>query len=337
MASLINLFENITEGFVYRPILAALIIGVMCAVIGVYVILRKMVFLVDGIAHTAFAGGALGLLLAVNPYITIGLFGTTTSVFVGAFSEKGKLSNDTAVGILFSAAMGLGIIFIGLMKSFTTSIASLLFGSVTTVSLSDLIFAIIISVITFIFIGLVKKELDFITFDEHLAKANGMPVRIINYLFLIVVSLVIMVSIRIIGIILLLAMIVTPAATAYQFAYRINRMIQISVIVSIVGVLLGYILAYVLEISTSASIVGVYTLLFVISLIISPKKRAEMIKNGDLYCKQCFDAMKEDVHCEFCDTEEASNEHDHDHSHDHDHDHDHNHNLKPNSGRSKNE
>ena len=143
MASLINLFENITEGFVYRPILAAVIIGVMCAVIGVYVILRKMVFLVDGIAHTAFAGGALGLLLAVNPYITIGLFGTTTSIFVGAFSEKGKLSNDTAVGILFSAAMGLGIIFIGLMKSFTTSIASLLFGSVTTVSLSDLIFAII--------------------------------------------------------------------------------------------------------------------------------------------------------------------------------------------------
>ena len=238
----------------------------MCAVIGVYVILRKMVFLVDGIAHTAFAGGALGLLLAVNPYITIGLFGTTTSIFVGAFSEKGKLSNDTAVGILFSAAMGLGIIFIGLMKSFTTSIASLLFGSVTTVSLSDLIFAIIISVITFIFIGLVKKELDFITFDEHLAKANGMPVRIINYLFLIVVSLVIMVSIRIIGIILLLAMIVT-CCHGLSIAYGLSND-KFGYSFYCWG-FMGYI-RVCLEIGQRFNR-RVYTL-FVISLIISPKR-----------------------------------------------------------------
>jgi ABC-type Mn2+/Zn2+ transport system permease subunit len=302
-SSLENLFGNITEGFVYRPILAAILIGIMCSVVGVYIILRKMVFLVDGIAHTAFAGGALGLLLVVNPYITIGLFGTSTAVLMGYFSEKGKLSNDTAVGILFSFAMALGIVFIGLMRSFTTSIAGLLFGSITTVSQSDLFISIVIAIISFLFMFFVKKELDFITFDEHLSKANGMPVRFINYSFLIVMSLVIMVSIRVIGIILLLAMIVTPAATAYQFAYRINRMIQYSIFISILGVIFGYLTAYILEISTSAAIVGYYTLFFVISLIISPKKKREIIKNGDLYCKQCADAIAQGVHCEYCEEE----------------------------------
>ncbi len=321
-ASLENLFNNITEGFVYRPILAALIIGIMCSAVGVYIILRKMVFLVDGIAHTAFAGGALGLLLVINPYLTISLFGTSTAVLMGYFSEKGKLSNDTAVGILFSFAMALGIIFIGLMRSFTTSIAGLLFGSITTVGQSDLFFSVLIAMITFIFMFFVKKELDFITFDEHLSKSNGMPVRLINYSFLIITSLVIMVSIRVIGIILLLAMIVTPAATAYQFAYRINRMIQYSVVISILGVIFGYLTAYILEISTSPAIVGYYTLFFVISLIISPKKKREVIRNGDLYCKQCADAIAQGVHCEYCEEDMSIKEkskkvvHHHNHIHD---------------------
>ena len=335
MATIIELFENITRSYVYIPIIAAIIIGAICALIGVFIVLRKLVFLVDGIAHSAFAGGALGVLLSINPIFTIGAFGLTTAVSMAYINEKGKISNETAVGIMFSFTMALGIIFIGLIKTYTTGISSLLFGSVVLVGMDDFILIVIIGIIVTILTLGMKKELFFATFDEELAKANGMPNRVLNYIFLIMTALVIVVSMKIIGVILLLSLIVTPAATAYQITYKLNRMIIYSVLIATFSSFFGYIIAYLLEVAASASIVVVLTIIFVLTMTFSPKRRAKKTITAEDYCELCEKAVGNTEECKFCEiTGEVMATHTDDHNHNHNNNNNnnnHNHNQTSNT------
>jgi len=315
MATLLEFFESL-GGLSLVPILTALFISTVCAVIGTFIILRGMVFLVDGIAHAAFAGGALSILLGLNPFLTIGIFSVTTGIGMAYINDKGKLDNDVAIGILFAFAMALGVIFIGLITSYQIGVEGLLFGSIIFISNTEFLILVIMGSVALLVTFIIRKELFFITFDEDLARANGMPVRKLSYLFLIMVSVVVVVCVKTIGVILLLAFIVTPAATAYQFTFKLNKMILYAIIIAMVSSFLGYMIAYILEITASGAIVVLLTITFIGSLILSPKRRFKQPPLDEGNCEFCKKAVDSAETCEYCEIHSVEG---HDHNHEMEH------------------
>ncbi len=300
MASFLQFFESLVFPYVYRPLVAAIFLCIVCSFLGVYVILRKMVFLVDGIAHSAFAGGTLAILLNLSPVLTIGFFGLITTLGMGYLNEKGKLNNETAIGIMFSFTMALGIIFIGLIKSYTTGVNALLFGSITTISSTELVLIFVVGFIIIVTLFFIRKSLFFITMDEELAYANGIPVRRYSYLFLILTAAIIIVGLKAMGVILLLAFIVTPGAAAYQLTYNFNRLIGYAIGFAIFGAITGYILGFLLEIAPSASIAVVLTLIFLVTFFVSPKRRQHKARIDEANCQICQKAVNQTEECQFC-------------------------------------
>lgn len=303
---LVDFIMDLQNPWVLKPFLTALIVGVVCAVVGVFMILRGLVFFGNGIAHSAFAGGALGILLGINPIFTITVFSIATSIGIGYVNEKGKLSNETAIGIFFSFSMALGVIFISMYNTYSTDISSLLFGSLSSISNSEIITVSIIGAIIVFVAFFIQKELYFITFDEELAKANGMPVTVLNYVFLVTVALTIVVSVTTIGVILVMAFIVTPAATAYQFTYKLKRLVIYAVIDAALFSSVGFAIAYIFNLSGSATIAILLTVVFGISLILSPKRREKRPDFEHPYCEVCTRVMAESGVCTYCELEDKT-------------------------------
>jgi zinc transport system permease protein len=306
--SLVDFFTNLSQPYMARSVVTAIILAITCAVIGIFIILRKMVFLVDGIAHSAFAGGALAVLLGIQPLFTIAVFSFVSATSMGYINEKGKLSNETAIGIVFSFTMALGIIFIGMLHTYTTGVSALLFGSITTIDVIEFSVVIVVSGAVLSVVSIIKKYLFFVTFDEELAKANGLQTRVLSYVFLLLVAGVIIVCMKAIGVILLLALIVTPAATAYQLTYNIDKMIVHAILIAVVGAFLGYVVSYILQIAASATIVAFLTVFFFISMIISPKRRHKKTVLDEHTCPECIKAQSESNACEFCNIPAEENE-----------------------------
>ena len=185
--------------FMQRAFVASIILGVVCSLIGVFIVLRGHAFLGAGVAHSAFAGAALGLLIGINPFWTTLLFAVTTSLGIGYVEEKGAISSDVPIGILFSTAMALAILFIGLMDSYTNEVYAVLFGNILAVSNEDFLYMIILSFIVIAVVILFFKEFEFITFDKEMAKIVGLPVVALSYLILVLMAMTIVVSIKSIG------------------------------------------------------------------------------------------------------------------------------------------
>ncbi|MHA1821014.1 MAG: metal ABC transporter permease [Promethearchaeota archaeon] len=325
MASIADFFNSLSELYNLRPLLTALFIGVLCAVIGVFIILRGLVFFGNGIAHSAFAGGALGLLLGMESIILlpISVFAIITALTIGYINEQGKLNNETAIGIIFSFVMALGIIFISII-GYNNNVGALLFGSLTLVSGSEFYTIIILGILVLTTTWYIEKELFFVTFDEDLAKANGMPVRFLNYLFLILVAITIIVCITTIGMILVMALIVTPAAAAYQFSYKVKNIIIYSIILSQIGAFFGFMFAYIWNVQASAMIVLILTTIFFISMVVSPKRRFKKSVLENNICPTCQHALETAPPCEYC-LDEGLTEYEHEHEHEHEHDHENEH------------
>jgi ABC-type Mn2+/Zn2+ transport system permease subunit len=300
MSSFNDFFLNLANPFLLRPFLTSIILAAVCGFIGVFVILRKMVFMVDGIAHSGFAGGALAVLMVWNPLLTIGLFSMSTAITMGVINEKGKLTNETAIGVMFAFAMAIGIIFIGMIKTYTTGISSLLFGSIVTITLSEFIILMVVSIVVLAALFFLEKELFILSFDEELAKANGVAVRKVSYIFLLLVSAVVIICMKSIGVILLLALIVTPAATAYQLTYNIRKMVVYSGLIGMVGAFIGFIWAYIQSLAASAMIVVVLTLIFLGSMVLSPKRRMKKNALDEDKCEICSKIINSAKQCPFC-------------------------------------
>ena len=198
--------------------------------------------------------------------------------------------------------MALGVLFISLYKSYSTDIGSMLFGSLSSIGVSEFTIILILGIIILFLIFAVKKELFFITFDEELAKANGMPVNFLSFYFLFTVALTIVMCISTVGIILVMAFIVIPAASAYQFTYKLNRMLIYSTLFAIFGSITGFTVAFILNISGGATIVIILTILFAISMIVSPKRRSKLPHAGEM-CPQCVKVVHE-THCSYCEMED---------------------------------
>jgi ABC-type Mn2+/Zn2+ transport system permease subunit len=266
------MIELLSYDFMQRSLLAAMAVGAVCSAIGVFVVLRGLAFVGAGTAHAAFAGVALAYLMGWPPLGMAILFGLATVWITGWMEERGRMKLDVSIGILYTATMALAILFIGMMKGYNAEVYGYLFGSVLSVTTEELqiILGLGLSVIALLL--LFSKELYFIAFDQEMAEASGVPARRMFYLLLTLVAVTVVVSLKTVGAILVFAMVLIPASTAYQLTHSLAQMTTLSVIIGTACAAGGMLLSSAWDLPSGPAIVLLATAVFVLSVLFSPKR-----------------------------------------------------------------
>ncbi|HUO07787.1 MAG TPA: metal ABC transporter permease [Phycisphaerae bacterium] len=248
--------------FMLTALLAASLVGITCATLGVYVVLRRMAFIGDAIAHTSLPGLVGAYLLGFNLLAGALVAGLATALGIGWLSRRESLREDTAIGIVFTGMFAVGIVLIGITRSFR-DLSHILFGNVLGVSFTDVGLIAIVAVVTLGALALAHKELELTSYDPDYGRHIGIPVDRLRYLLLILLALAVIAAIQAVGVILTSAMLVTPAATASLLTRRINRMMVAGAGIASIACLTGLYGSFYLDIPSGAAIVLVATLLFV--------------------------------------------------------------------------
>lgn len=265
--------EILSYTFMQRALIAGAFIGVLCAVMGVYVVLRGLSFIGAGIAHASFGGVAIGFFVGVNPVWTAVIFCLGIGWAIGLVSRKGSVKEDTAVGIFFASTMALGILLIGLMEGYNQDLFGYLFGSILAVTRQDVWITLGVGLGILAVVILLFKELMFVTFDPEMAEVSGIPAEKLYFLLISLVALTVVISIKVVGIVLVSALLITPAAAAYQWSEGFRRMMALAIIFSLISTTGGLFLSYWLNTASGATIVLLSTLIFFVSAIFSPRRR----------------------------------------------------------------
>jgi manganese/iron transport system permease protein len=252
--------------FFRRALLGGLLVGAICAVVGTYVVLRGLAFIGDALAHAAFPGVVIAYMLKANIYVGAALFTVATALGIGFVSRRARTSYDTTIGILFAGAFALGVLLMSTIEGYTADLFSFLFGNILGMSTADLWVAGGLVTIVLLAVLLCYKELLLLSFDPVVAEAMGYPVHALDYLLLSLVAITIVVAIQAVGIVLVVALLVTPSATAYLLTERFFRMMILGVLVSGAAVVLGLYLSFFLNVASGAAIVLVSTALFFATL-----------------------------------------------------------------------
>ncbi|MHB8779997.1 MAG: metal ABC transporter permease [Candidatus Geothermincolia bacterium] len=241
--------------FMQRALVAGLAVGFICAILSVYIVLRHMAFVGHGIGHASFGGVALGILLGVNVTATALLFAAFTGLAIGVVSRRRRVSEDSAIGIFLVAAMALGVLFIFLKQGFTPEISTFLFGNILAVTRADIIFIVITGAVVLAMTFFFSKELMYSSFDEEMAAASGVPVDFIRFMLLTLIALTIVTAIKVVGVILVSALLVIPAVCATLLTVDFKRVIAISVALGLLADFFGLLLSYYLDVPSGATIV----------------------------------------------------------------------------------
>lgn len=266
------MIELLTSDFILYAYLAIILIGFSSSYFGVFVVQRKLSFLGNGLAHAAFGGVALGILLDTQPiYIAIP-FTIFISLLITYFKEKSTLSSDTLIGVFFSFAFALGIIFLSLKETYTTDAFTYLFGSILSISNTDIIILSLIAIFSLITFFTYWSRWAYSTFDNELAIADRLPVRSDNYVLSVSIALIIVVSVKIIGIVLISSYLVLPAAIARLYSRTFFKMTILSIIIGILSGLVSIVLSVIIDLPTSAVIIVFQSSIFLVSLLIKKSK-----------------------------------------------------------------
>jgi ABC-type Mn2+/Zn2+ transport system permease subunit len=258
--------------FMQRGLIAALIVGVVCSIIGCYVVLRSMAFLGDAMAHAILPGVAVAYLFQGN--LTVGALIAAILVALGIsfLSRQGTIKEDTAIGILFSAALALGVALISSIRTYAVDLSHILFGNVLGVSSQDLWLTGVLGALVLIIIFVCYKPFLLISFDPVLASTLRLPTNFLRSLMLVLLALTIVVSIQSVGVGLVAAMLVTPAATAYLLTKRLPSMMFVSALVGSLSSLAGLYISYYANIASGSGIVLISTLMFLLAFFFAPRR-----------------------------------------------------------------
>jgi manganese/iron transport system permease protein len=257
--------------FFVRALLASVLVGTVCAVVGTYVVLKGLAFIGDAISHAAFPGVVAAFLFHGSFYLGAGVAAVATALAIGFVSRHARIRMDTAVGVLFAGTFALGIFLFSTIHGYVADLFGFLFGNVLAISAADLVGLALLGGFVLGCVVLFWKELLYSTFDPLGARASGLPVAPLEYLFLALVALTIVVSLQAVGIILVVAMLVTPAATAQLLTVRFAVMMQCAVLVGIGAAVVGLYLSYWLDVASGATIVLVETAAFLLALVLGPR------------------------------------------------------------------
>ena len=264
--------EPLSYAFMQRGLAAALIVGIVCSIIGCFVVLKSMAFMGDAMAHAILPGVAVAYLLQANLFIGALVAAILVALGIGYFSREGSIKEDTVIGILFSFALALGIVLISSIRSYAVDLSHILFGNVLGVSTQDLWVTGILGGVVIITIIILYKPLLVLSFDPILAASLRLPTGLLRYTLLILLSLTIVVSIQSVGVGLVAAMLVTPAATAYLLARRLPAMMLLSALFGSLASLIGLYASYFANVASGAGIVVTSTLIFVVVFLVSPRR-----------------------------------------------------------------
>ncbi|GAB6056173.1 metal ABC transporter permease [Methanobacterium alkalithermotolerans] len=262
------MLEFLQYQFMQNAFIAAILVSISCGVVGTYVVIKKIVFISGGISHAAFGGIGLGYLLGINPVLSAIPFSVFSAVLMGSLGKKVEISEDTAIGILWSVGMALGIIFINLSPGYAPDLFSYLFGSILTVPYQDLLIMVVLDLIILGTVGLFYREFAAISFDEEFAEVMGVPSHLIYIILLGLVALSVVVLIKAVGIILIIALLTIPAAISRQFTHNIPKLMMTSVILGIILTSIGLWLSYLFNLASGATIVLVLGVAFFVSAIL---------------------------------------------------------------------
>jgi len=265
------LVEPLQYEFMQRGMIAAVLVGIVCAIVGTYVVLRGMAFFGDALAHTILPGIAIGYLITGSARDTLFWWALGTAIVaalgIGAISKQAEIKEDTAIGIIFAGMFALGIALISTVRSYAVDLSHFLFGDVLGVSVQSLWLIIIFGTIVLLTIAAFYKEFLTLSFDPILAATLRLPVNLLNNLLLVMIAVTVAVSLQTVGVALMVAMLVTPAATASLLTQRLPTMMALAALFAALSGVIGLYFSYYLSIASGAAIVLTATTFFVIAFL----------------------------------------------------------------------
>jgi ABC-type Mn2+/Zn2+ transport system permease subunit len=268
------LVQPLRYPFMVRGLLASLMVGTLCAVVGSYVVLRGMAFFGDALAHAILPGVAIAYLLEINLFWGALIMGLLTALGIGYLSRRSEIKEDTVIGVFFAAFFALGVALLSTVQTYSVDLTHILFGNVLGVSDTDLVLIAGLGLLALLAVVLLYKELLVVSFDPILAATLRLPLNVLNYLLLVLIALAVVVSLQTVGVALMVAMLVTPAATAYLLTRRLWHMMVVGAAIGAVSSVAGLYLSFYVNVASGAAVVLVCTAFFVLAFLFAPRRGA---------------------------------------------------------------
>jgi zinc transport system permease protein len=258
--------------FVQRALVVGVLLGVTCAVLSFFVVLKRMSFVGVGLSHAALGGVALGVVMGVPPLLAAAVFTTMVAWVIGWMRGRSEVSEDTAIGVFFPTAMALGVVLISISPEYRQDLMAYLFGNILSVQRAEVLPLAALSAVSLGLVGWWFKELLFLGVDEEAAQAVGVPARPLRFLLLTVLAVTIVASVRLVGIVLVSAFLVIPAATGQAVARSLGQMLAVAVASAVASVVLGLWLSWLWDLPSGAAIVLVSAVLFFGALLVGTRR-----------------------------------------------------------------
>lgn len=266
------LLRPLAYPFMVRGLVASVLVGTTCAVLGTYVVLKGMAFFGDALAHAILPGVAVAYLAGWSLFAGALVTGVGVALGIGALTRRGYLKEDTAIGIIFSGAFALGIALLSTVDAYTVDLTHFLFGNVLGVSISDLWLTGGLAGVVLLLVLALYKELLVMAFDPTLARVLHLPTTLLHYLLLVMLAATVVVALQTVGVALMVAMLVTPAATAYHFTRRLPAMMGLGALFGSLSAVSGLYLSFYVNLPSGPAVVLVCTFFFILSLFLAPRR-----------------------------------------------------------------
>ncbi|MEI3607336.1 metal ABC transporter permease [Pseudogracilibacillus sp. SE30717A] len=263
--------DLMTYEFLQKAFITSIMVGIICGVIGSFIVLRGMALMGDAISHAVLPGVAISYMLGINYFYGAAITGVLTALGIGVISQNSRIKNDSSIGLVFSAMFALGIVLITAAQS-ATDLTQILFGNVLSVRTSDMLITLIVGAIVLLSVFLFYKELLVSSFDETMAAAYGLKVRLIHYGIMVLLTLVTVASLQTVGVILVVSMLITPASTAYLLTNRLSIMIFLAASFGALSSILGLYFSFLYNLPSGPIIVLATTTIFIIVFLFSPRQ-----------------------------------------------------------------
>ena len=266
MSIIANIFEY---DFLTNAFIAAILSGITCGIVGSYIVTRRIVFLSSGITHASFGGLGIALYAGIDPLLGALSFASISSLGTEFASRRGRIREDSVVGIIWSMGMAIGALFMSLRPGYATDLTSYLFGNILLVTPRDIVWLAILTVALIIGAVVWLRRLMYITFDEEYAKSQGISTTLVAYVMAVVIAIAIVLSIKVMGIILLLSLITIPTVIANDITKDFRKITPLSAIIAVVGNISGFIFSYEYDIPTGSCIIFILVMLLVLVKVLT--------------------------------------------------------------------
>lgn len=270
-------FELLSYPFFQNALLGSLLASIACGMIGTYVVIRRLVFISGGITHASLGGLGIGFFFGWNPIFSAMVFSVLSAFGIEWLSSRQGVREDSAIGTFWSLGMAVGIIFIYLKPGFAPNLSDYLFGNILTITTTDITYLAVLSVVLFLIFALFTKQILYAAFDPDFAKTRNLPVNLIKYVMMMAIAVTIVLSIRLVGIVLLMSILTVPQMTANLFTSNFVKMILLSVLIGFFGCLVGLFLSAVLDVPSGVFIIFTQIILFLLlrSIVRARQKRKQ--------------------------------------------------------------